>query len=67
MTLPENVTVGAGTFEYDSNCKCYSDNKVCIECYQGYQLDSQGMCQPSKKTEIANCLTVDTTGKCVAC
>jgi len=42
MTLPENntfpgnITVGGGTFVYDENCKCYSDQKVCLECYQGY-------------------------------
>lgn len=49
MTLPENTTVstigGGDTFEYDVNCKCYTDDKVCIECYQEYEFDNQGICQ----------------------
>lgn len=68
MTLPENITVGGGggVFEYDVNCKCYTDEKVCIECYQNYELDSQGICQPKQAVVIENCKTV-TSGVCTEC
>lgn len=69
-TLPDNTTVGSigggEIFVYDENCKCYTDEKICIECYQDYELDSQGICQPKQAVVIPNCKTV-TNGACAEC
>ena len=47
----------------DVNCQCHTEDRICIDCFNGFYLDVNATCQELP----GNCTAANINGECTGC